>query len=57
MKVEIITLTNATGASVKLTNFGARLLEIQVPDRDGHLDNVLVTPDDILNDTFYMVPS
>lgn len=52
--IHAICLTNSNGASVRLTNYGARLLEVRVPDRDNRLDNVLVTPDDILNDTFYM---
>lgn len=54
MKHETITLTNANGASVRLTNWGARLLEVRIPDREGHLDNVVVTPEDVIGDTFYM---
>lgn len=47
-------LTNSTGAYVELTNWGARWLSAMVPDKDGQMENVLVSPSDILNDSFYM---
>ena len=30
-------MTNAGGASVKLTNIGATVVSVEVPDRDGRL--------------------
>lgn len=33
--VELFTLTNARGLVVKVTNYGATLIELHVPDRDG----------------------
>ena len=47
-------LTNSTGACVELTNWGARWLSAMVPDRNGRMENVLVSPTDLLNDGFYM---
>lgn len=40
--VNVFTLTNANGASVKLSSFGAGILEINVPDRNGKLDDVVL---------------
>ena len=47
-------LTNSRGAYAELTNRGARLLSVHVPDRQGTLGNVLLTPADVCHDTFYM---
>lgn len=47
-------LTNSTGAVVELTNWGARWLSAIVPDRNGEMANVLVSPADPLSDEFYM---
>lgn len=38
--VELFTLTNSSGNIVQLTNYGAILVSVQVPDRDGKLANV-----------------
>ncbi|MFN8210019.1 MAG: aldose epimerase family protein [Bacteroidales bacterium] len=38
--VYLFTLTNRKGNVIKLTNFGARLTWIEVPDRNGKKDNV-----------------
>jgi aldose 1-epimerase len=40
------TLVNARGASAKILPFGATLVELQVPDRDGQLGNVVLGLDD-----------
>lgn len=42
-----VTLTNAAGHSVGVMAFGATLLEVMVPDRDGKLDNVNLTFDSL----------
>ncbi|HPA60824.1 MAG TPA: aldose epimerase family protein, partial [Clostridia bacterium] len=36
----LITLKNASGMSVTLTNFGARLVSVMAPDRDGNIADV-----------------
>lgn len=38
--VYLLTLTNRNGNIIKLTNFGARINRIEVPDRNGKLDNI-----------------
>jgi aldose 1-epimerase len=38
--VEIFTLTNPSGMEVRTIPFGAIIVSIKVPDRDGHLDDV-----------------
>jgi len=42
-EVKFFTLTNSKGESVKLCNFGAAIVAINVPDRDGHVDNVALS--------------
>ncbi|MDR0248367.1 MAG: galactose mutarotase [Oscillospiraceae bacterium] len=39
-EVSLYTLRNASGASVSLTDYGAALVEINVPDKDGRVGNV-----------------
>ena len=39
-EVCLFTLTNKAGNLIKLTNFGARIVRIDVPDKNGVLDNV-----------------
>ncbi|MGM0666409.1 MAG: aldose epimerase family protein [Bacteroidota bacterium] len=39
-KVELITLTNNRGNTVKLTNYGATLVWLEVPDREGERENI-----------------
>lgn len=38
--VTYIRLRNASGASVELSTLGAGIVSVEVPDRNGHLDNV-----------------
>ncbi len=38
--VDLYTLTNAKGVVLKMTNFGAIVVALEVPDRDGKLANV-----------------
>ena len=38
--VFLFTLTNTEGNTIRLTNFGAKLIWIEVPDRNGKRDNV-----------------
>ncbi len=40
-------LTNSAGSSLVLTDYGARIVKICVPDRTGAVDNVIVGPDDL----------
>jgi len=49
-------LTNNTGASLKLIDYGARIVEIKVPDKNNKLKDVVLGFDSIsgyLNDTSY----
>jgi len=39
-EVFLLTLTNKSGNVLKLTNFGARITWIEVPDRNGNKDNI-----------------
>lgn len=39
-EVVLLTLLNTNGNTVKLTNYGATVVWIEVPDRDGKLENV-----------------
>ena len=41
------TLTNASGASVEITNYGGILCAINVPDRTGKIGNILLGYDDV----------
>ncbi|MCD8072256.1 MAG: galactose mutarotase, partial [Alistipes sp.] len=44
--VVLYTLTNSSGASVKLTNIGAAVVSVIVPDREGTLRDVVLGYDD-----------
>lgn len=46
-KTSLITLRNSSGAYMTLTDFGARIVSINVPDRDGKLDDVVAGYGDI----------
>ena len=46
-KTSLITLRNSSGASMTLTDYGARIVSINVPDRNGKLDDVVVGYGDI----------
>jgi len=39
-EVNLYTLTNKSGYVLKLTNYGARIVRIEVPDKNGNIDNV-----------------
>lgn len=43
----VITLGNRNGLTARFTNYGARWLTMLVPDRQGHLDDVLLGFDDL----------
>ncbi len=46
------TLTNAMGASLVLTDYGARMISILMPDKDGKMEDVVIGPgefEDFLN--------
>ena len=46
-EAELFTLTNASGASVEITNYGGIIRAINVPDREGRLGNVVLGYDDV----------
>src|SRR5262245_12553622 len=40
--VEIYTLTNANGVEAKITTYGAIVVSLKTPDRDGKLDDIVL---------------
>lgn len=40
--VDLYTLTNANGLTAKITNYGGILVSLTVPDKDGHMDDVVL---------------
>jgi aldose 1-epimerase len=44
--VELFTITS-TNIEVKLATYGARMVCIRVPDRSGHMSNIIVGPDNL----------
>lgn len=40
-------LANNCGSALSLTDFGARIISLSVPDRNGVIDDVIVGPDDL----------
>ncbi|RZL45358.1 MAG: galactose mutarotase [Pedobacter sp.] len=46
-KVTLYTLTNRNGASVSITNFGARVVSLMVPDKDNKLTDVVLGYDSV----------
>ena len=54
--VDIYTLTNAKGAVAKITNYGAIVTELQMPDRNGKMGDVVLgldTVDDYVKSSPY----
>ena len=41
-EVYLFTLTNKAGNVLKLTNYGARIVGVEVPDKNGKIDNVVL---------------
>ena len=41
-KLKVFTLTNKHGAEVKITNFGGKVMSLQVPDKNGNLGDVVL---------------
>jgi len=53
--VYLFTLTNKAGNVLKLTNYGARIVGVEVPDKNGKMDNVVLGSyvlESILKDSF-----
>ncbi|QGU94352.1 galactose-1-epimerase [Clostridium bovifaecis] len=46
-EVKLITIRNDRNMEVKLLNYGATLVELLIPDRDGNIENVVLTHDEI----------
>ena len=44
---KLYTLTNSSGASLSVTDYGARIVSLFMPDRDGKMEDVIVGPGDI----------
>ncbi|MCB0800312.1 MAG: galactose-1-epimerase, partial [Bacteroidales bacterium] len=41
-EVYLFTLTNKAGNVLRLTNYGARIVGVEVPDKNGKMDNVVL---------------
>jgi len=55
--VDIYTLTNRRGAEARVITYGGAIVSLRVPDRRGHLDDVVLGFDDIAayqHQTFYI---
>jgi len=55
--IALYTLTNRQGSEVKITNFGATIVSINVPDRLGRYSDIVLgyeKPEDYLLDEFYI---
>ena len=46
-ETQLFVLHNATGMEVAVTNYGCAILAIMVPDREGHMANVILGHDSI----------
>ncbi len=44
---QLITLTNASGAEVCITNFGGRIVSVMMPDREGRMRDVVIGFDSV----------
>ena len=58
-QVELYTLTNSRGVEAKITNYGATIVSLKVPDRAGRFDDVLLgydTLEDYRQSTYYVGP-
>jgi len=58
-QVELFTLTNRRGGEAKITNYGATVVSLKVPDRRGRFDDVLLgyeTLEAYRQSTFYVGP-
>jgi aldose 1-epimerase len=58
-QVELYTLRNRRGAEAKITNYGATIVSLKVPDRRGRFEDVLLGYDTLegyRQSTFYMGP-
>ncbi|MCX7986539.1 MAG: galactose mutarotase [Bacteroidales bacterium] len=56
-KVNLYTLKNDSGMVVKITNFGARIVSMLVPDKNGKYDDITLgfgSLDNYLNDDMYL---
>ena len=40
--IDLFTLTNAQGLRVKIMTYGAIVVSLEVPDRDGHMDDIVL---------------
>ncbi|MBO4760213.1 MAG: galactose mutarotase [Bacteroidales bacterium] len=46
-ETHLFTITNSSGASMQVLDYGARIVSIRMPDREGNFDDVIVGPGDI----------
>lgn len=46
-KTDLYTLKNCNGVEITVTNFGARVVEIWAPDRNGHFEDIVLGHDNV----------
>ncbi len=55
--IRLYTLKNANGLEVKITNYGARIVSLVTPDKNGNFEDIVLgynSIEDYLNDNMYM---
>jgi aldose 1-epimerase len=56
-QITLYTLTNDHNISVKIINFGATVISIETPDKDGKIGNILIAynkPEEYLDNIYYL---
>ena len=46
-EVRLLTIKNADGSKAEFTNFGAAVVSVHVPDKDGNIENVVLGFDNV----------
>ena len=47
--VHLVTVSNEKGMSMEVLDYGATLVSVNVPDKDGHTEDVALGYDDVLD--------
>ena len=47
--VHLVTVSNQKGMSIEVLDYGATLVSVNVPDKDGHTEDVALGYDDVLD--------
>ena len=55
--VHLVTVSNQKGMSIEVLDYGATLVSVNVPDKDGHTEDVALGYDDVLETRISELPS